>query len=194
VTPGVASVVSLPLEVGLMSVTSYSFQGSGVQGSNLTYTWDFGDGSGTTGQSAAHVFQLAGTYQVRLTVANSAGSASAATNVTVKSLTGRWRVLFDSGLGSRGNFDIVQSGTQLSGRFFDDIGDTPNAMIEASFLSGRDVQIRTFQQYANSSRVDRYIGILNPTADKVCGSYNVVSSFIMVRNGSAADFSNTCAQ
>lgn len=194
VAPGIAGVVSLPLEAGLVSVTSYSFQGSGVQGTNLTYTWDFGDGTRASGPSASHVFQLAGTHQVRVTVANSAGSASATANVAVKSLTGRWRVLFDGGLGSRGNFDIVQNGTQLTGRYFDDIGDTPNAVIEASSLSGRDVQIRTFQQYPNTTRVDRFIGVLNPTVDKVCGSFNVVSSFVMVRNGATVDFSNTCNQ
>lgn len=194
VRPSVSSLVVLPLEVGIASVTSYAFQGSGVQGNNLSYSWDFGDGASSTGQSASHVFQLAGAYQVRLTINNSSGSATTASSVAVKNLTGRWRVVFDSGLGARGNFDIVQTGSQLAGRFFDDIGDTPNAVIEATFLSGREVQIRTLQQYANSSRVDRYIGSFNPTADKICGTYNVVSSFIMVRDGSGASLSNTCTQ
>jgi PKD repeat protein len=45
-------------------------------GPNCTYTWDFGDGTTATGVFTTHQFRTAGTYQVRLTVADSQGAAA----------------------------------------------------------------------------------------------------------------------
>ena len=42
----------------------------------LTYAWDFGDGAGTTGTSASHTYQKAGSYTVLLTVTDANGDTS----------------------------------------------------------------------------------------------------------------------
>jgi Chitobiase/beta-hexosaminidase C-terminal domain/Bacterial Ig-like domain/PKD domain/RoxA-like, cytochrome c-like len=61
---------------GLVSA-SIAFTGSCTTGSGLTYTWDFGDGSGTaTGASVSHTYAAPKHYRVLLTVTNSYGSAS----------------------------------------------------------------------------------------------------------------------
>jgi PKD repeat protein len=52
-------------------------------GSNVTYAWDFDDGSTGSGEVVTHVFAQAGTYTVSVTASNSAGSLTTTTVVTV---------------------------------------------------------------------------------------------------------------
>ena len=43
-------------------------------GTNVTYTWDFGDGSAAYGASTVHTYTEVGEYSVTVTATNSAGS------------------------------------------------------------------------------------------------------------------------
>jgi PKD repeat protein len=52
-------------------------------GQPSTWTWAFGDGASSSAQSPEHVYAQAGTYNVTLTVANSAGTSSKSKFVTV---------------------------------------------------------------------------------------------------------------
>ncbi|MDX6323731.1 MAG: trimeric autotransporter adhesin, partial [Nocardioidaceae bacterium] len=45
-------------------------------GSPTSWSWDFGDGTTSTDQNPAHTFSTAGSYAVRLTATNSAGSST----------------------------------------------------------------------------------------------------------------------
>lgn len=72
-----------------------SFDGSGSTddggASNLTYSWDFGDGQTGSGATASHAYSGEGTYTVTLTVTDSGGLADMATKdvaVTETSSTG----------------------------------------------------------------------------------------------------------
>jgi hypothetical protein len=66
---------------------SVTFSANGTtdpQNSELTYAWDFGDGTQATGSDASHVYKADGKYLVRLTVTNALGaSRKAETLVTV---------------------------------------------------------------------------------------------------------------
>jgi pseudomonalisin len=54
-------------------------------GGPTSWSWDFGDGFGSTSQSPTHVFATAGAFPVTLAVTNGGGSNSTTKNVTVTS-------------------------------------------------------------------------------------------------------------
>jgi PKD repeat protein len=70
---------------------NFSFQVSGLQatftdsstGNPTAWSWDFGDGSASTAQSPSHQYAQAGSYTVRLTVSNAAGSNSVSKVVSI---------------------------------------------------------------------------------------------------------------
>jgi ELWxxDGT repeat protein len=53
-------------------------------GSNVTYTWDFGDGAAGSGPVASHTYAAAGPYTATVTAANPVSSAAAETPVMVE--------------------------------------------------------------------------------------------------------------
>lgn len=70
---------------------NFTFQVSGLQatftdsstGGPTAWSWDFGDGSASTAQSPSHEYAQAGSYTVRLTVSNAAGSNTASKVVSI---------------------------------------------------------------------------------------------------------------
>jgi PKD domain-containing protein len=96
--PVITGVTVSPLGIGVQSATNFTFAGQGVSdpdGDPLTYAWTSSDGTAITfsGPTAAHVFGVSGTFDVRVTVTDSKGlSAAAVVSVKVGSLTGVWDV------------------------------------------------------------------------------------------------------
>ncbi len=67
---------------------STTTNGGAACGQNCTYSWNFGDGTTSTGQIATHQYRAVGTYQVTLTVADFRGAtATAIQAVTVGEAT-----------------------------------------------------------------------------------------------------------
>ena len=62
--------------------STIDFRGTAT-GTNLSYVWDFGDGTTAPGMSAVHVYENPGKYPVRFTASNSLGSSSAMYDVVV---------------------------------------------------------------------------------------------------------------
>ena len=63
------------------TVTQLTASTSG--GSNVTYEWDFGDGSNASGAVVSHQYAAPGTYPAEVTATNSVGQATATTIVQV---------------------------------------------------------------------------------------------------------------
>jgi len=88
--PGTAPVPKAPLAIagGVyagMAGAALNFSGAGSvdpKQEGLTYTWNFGDGSGGSGTTPVHSYFSAGTYPVSLTVTNADGLQSAASTTT----------------------------------------------------------------------------------------------------------------
>jgi large repetitive protein len=54
-----------------------------VNGTGVTYSWDFGDGKTGTGRITTHKYTTAGDFTATVTATNSAGNAAAITQVTI---------------------------------------------------------------------------------------------------------------
>ncbi|MCL4303694.1 MAG: VCBS repeat-containing protein [Anaerolineae bacterium] len=76
---GLNAANSSPTVLG--SATAFTATISG--GSNVSYTWNFGDGQTGSGTTASHTYAAAGNYTAIVTATNSSGSVSASTSVTV---------------------------------------------------------------------------------------------------------------
>ncbi|MEM9935524.1 MAG: PKD domain-containing protein, partial [Bacteroidota bacterium] len=78
-----ASAGQAPLSINFNGTNS-----TDLDGSIASYNWTFGDGSTASGSTVSHTFTSAGTYQVRLTVADDNGCENqASTTITVSSTT-----------------------------------------------------------------------------------------------------------
>jgi PKD repeat protein len=61
-----------------------TFTATIAAGTNVTYTWEFGDGAAGTGAVVTHTYTAAGPYTATVTAANAVSSATAETGVTVE--------------------------------------------------------------------------------------------------------------
>lgn len=80
--PVITTVNATPGFAGLSS--SFSVVATDVAADPLTYTWDFGDTSSTTGQAPTHVYSSTGTYTVTVTADDGdGGTVSSSVDVTI---------------------------------------------------------------------------------------------------------------
>lgn len=66
--------------------TAVQFDGSGstdADGTIVSYDWDFGDGTFGIGVSPSHIYTVAGTYTVSLTVTDNSGNTNTATTTAI---------------------------------------------------------------------------------------------------------------
>ncbi|WP_458233125.1 PKD domain-containing protein, partial [Roseateles sp. P5_E8] len=80
----VITVSSADLQAGIFA-TFFASASTDAEGNIASYTWDFGDGTTAAGVSAKKLFATAGTYTVQLTVTDSVGAISTATQQVVVS-------------------------------------------------------------------------------------------------------------
>jgi PKD repeat protein len=76
---GLSAASSSPTVLGR---TTY-FNATLSSGTNVTYTWSYGEGSVGSGANAQHVYAASGTYTAIVTATNSISTASATTGVSV---------------------------------------------------------------------------------------------------------------
>ena len=115
------SITVAPPNVGLVDVTAFAFTAQGFSSSDggaLTYTWDFNDGTKTTGgASVTHVFTSAGTFDIWVTAANPSGVTAQArmSKLEVVSLSSHWNLSDASGLTIMYGTSLTQGGATLWG-------------------------------------------------------------------------------
>ena len=68
-----------PTELGSLTTFTATIE----TGTNVTYTWDFGDGSSGSGPVTTHTYAAVGSYTATVTATNSAGSVEATTEVNI---------------------------------------------------------------------------------------------------------------
>ncbi|WP_181901739.1 cellulose binding domain-containing protein [Thalassotalea euphylliae] len=74
--PTAVAIASVTSGEGPLSVTFNAAQSADIDGDELTYFWDFGDGNSSTDIQATHIYQAQGNYSVTLTVNDGAVSSS----------------------------------------------------------------------------------------------------------------------
>ena len=167
--PPVAGSVSVsPSGPGLEDLTSFSFTASGASdpdGDALSFSWDFGDGGTGSGQSTSHVYSLAGSYTVSVTVSDGEESASATGSVTVKSMDGRWTGRLTNGSAVRFTWTLTQSGSSVAGQYSDQFNGSGSAT--GSVSSSLRV---TLTNQNPGFRLGRWTGTLTPNLDRVNGT------------------------
>ncbi|MEE8046320.1 MAG: PKD domain-containing protein, partial [Dehalococcoidia bacterium] len=84
-----------------------------------SYSWDFGDGAGSTELEPAHTFQDAGTFTVRLTATRGESVVVAETSIVIEAGEAGW-VVIDGGEESLISFES----TQYTAMAFDVLGNT----------------------------------------------------------------------
>jgi uncharacterized repeat protein (TIGR01451 family) len=67
----------------LLTEELVTFEGISIDGSNLLYTWDFGEGQVANGRIVTHTFAIPGDYTITLTAANQANSYTTTVTITV---------------------------------------------------------------------------------------------------------------
>jgi hypothetical protein len=118
------SSITVSNTIGLQSASILTFNPiyNGAGRGPVTFQWDFADGTTGTGAPVSHVFQVSGTFAVRVTGNDGTTSSSAQTTVTIRNVTGRWagEVVCPAGrCPPPGRFpitiDATQTGTNVSG-------------------------------------------------------------------------------
>ncbi len=69
---GLTAAVNTPIALG----SGAHFTASVTGGTNVVYTWDFGDGTSGSGAAPDHTYAHPGNFTARITATNAAGSVS----------------------------------------------------------------------------------------------------------------------
>jgi hypothetical protein len=87
-----ASIASVPDGAGVQYNTDFQFTATGTFPAGTEFVWSFGDGSSTTTSTptVGRVYGQAGVFGVTVNARRGSESASAARQVSVRSLLGRW--------------------------------------------------------------------------------------------------------
>jgi uncharacterized repeat protein (TIGR01451 family) len=84
VPPVVGFASSTPDELGQTTVFTNTSQDGGEDEENITYAWNFGDGTSSVDRHPTHIYQASGSYTVWLTITNSVAGDTVSDTVVVE--------------------------------------------------------------------------------------------------------------
>jgi PKD repeat protein len=99
VAPNQAPAAAFAVAANQLAIAVDGSASSDPEGTPLSYSWTFGDGTSAIGRTASKTFAAAGTYTVKLTVSDGSASATASKAVTVSS-TSPYSASFSFGRGA----------------------------------------------------------------------------------------------
>jgi hypothetical protein len=120
-TMNAGTIAVSPPSVGLVDITAFTLAAQGFSSSDggaITYSWDFGDNTKTTGgASVTHVFTQTGTFDIRVTASNNAGvtAQGPATKLQVIDLSSHWTLRNAAGLDIMYGTSLTQGGSSVWG-------------------------------------------------------------------------------
>ena len=121
-TPVITGITITPSDrAGIQNVTQFSFAANATDpdGDPMTFRWEFGDSSSTTGSSPNHIYSQSGVFDIRVTASDNRGAATtfdstgSGRNLKVLPVTGTW---VDIRSGACGVLALEQTGTMLAVR------------------------------------------------------------------------------
>jgi hypothetical protein len=157
-----------PGGIAITGVTVFHFSGSAT-GSNLTYSWTFGDGGKGTGQNVDHTYMVDATFIATLTVSNASGSTSVTIHPQSMGITGDWASPVN---GNGFSWHFIQSGRNFTGT---DTSLRPSGnTVHGTLTDPREV---TFEEggfdYIFSGTVEKGLNSMDLTFDSPDGPQNV---------------------
>lgn len=119
-----------------LAVNSFEFTNTS-SGEDLTYHWDFGDGTSSTSFSPSKTYTTSGTYQVSLTATNTSGSNTMTTPITVYATTTAnvTQTTTDAGSGSVTKQFVLNNSTSFSSYSWSLVGEETNLYPNQSLTS-----------------------------------------------------------
>jgi hypothetical protein len=118
-TTGALEVSSSSSGLSIAGLTEFALglpDATDADGDQLTFVWDFGDGTVATGRLVRKIYSRGGAYRVEVAVSDGkGGKALANTSLQVADLDGRWSNT-DSG-GTTRTFEFTHRGTSLTGTY-----------------------------------------------------------------------------
>ncbi|MGI9603452.1 MAG: PKD domain-containing protein [Acidimicrobiales bacterium] len=192
--PPTAAFTASPSQIDVGGSISFADQSTGE---SLVWSWAFGDGSTSSEQNPSHVYTLAGTYPVTLTVTNEAGSDTTSRTVLVNAIAPAASFTF-SPAGGITTADVVtftDTSTNVPTEWLWQFGDGAQSTAQNpthQFISPGTYNVTlTAQNSGGASQITSSLTVTQAVVPPVA-SFNVAPG-LTVPAGTSATFTDTSA-
>jgi chitodextrinase len=111
--PASVSASASPGGTAIVGVTQVTLTATAANLTTPTYSWSFGDGGSTAGQTVTHVYSAAGSFTATVTATGKEGSATGSVAVSTRGVAGVWAAEIIPNWTA--TLEIAQTGASVSG-------------------------------------------------------------------------------